>query len=175
MVSRRGEIGMKKILNMFFYIMKYILLILGFVSTLYIIVYMYQRLNKPLTEAVRTFLPYLVLFILFCINLVARQKGVTKNLFYNICCCLVLVTVCYCGYRAIFDQNMIMNEEMGYHINFNYYSDFISPMKIMLYGLSVANICFMFRVKENRDKMDQEIVSVTKEKKVTAKKKGTSK
>lgn len=134
---------MKKILNTFFYIMKHLLLIIAFVSTLYIIVYMYQRLNKSLTDSVRVFVPYAVLFILFCVNLIARQKEVTKNIFYNICCCLVLATICYCGYRAIFDQNMLMNDKMGYGINFNYYSDFISPLKIMLYGLSIANVFLM--------------------------------
>lgn len=139
---------MKKILNMFFYILKHLLLIVAFVMTLYIIVYMYERLNKSLTEAVRVFLPYLVIFILFCINLIARQKGIINNTFYNICCTVVFATFCYCGYRAIFDKSMILNEQMGYSIHFNYFSDIISPMKIMLYGLSVANICFMFQARK---------------------------
>lgn len=143
---------MKKILNGFFYILKHLLLIIAFVSTLYIIVYMYKRLNKSLTESIKVFLPYLVLFILFCINLIARQKGVTNNIFYNITCCLVLVTICYCGYRAIFDNNMLMSNKMEYKIQFNYYSDIISPMKIMLYGLSFANICLMFDQPEKKEK-----------------------
>lgn len=136
--------------------MKHILLIISFVLTLYIIVYMYQRLDKSLTGSIRLFVPYLIIFILFCVNLVARQKGVLNNLFYNICCCLVFAVLCYCGYRAIFDKNMIMNERMGYNINFNYYSDVISPMKIMLYGLSVANICFMFRIKPKSEEVAKE-------------------
>lgn len=154
---------MKKIINMFFYLLKFILLIIAFVSTLYIIVYMYQRLNKSLSESVQVFLPYAVLFILFCVNLVVRQRGVTGNIFYNITCCLVFATLCYCGYRAIFDTNMLMNDKMGYGINFNYYSDIISPMKIMLYGLSIGNVCLMF---DNSKKQPKVIVEKEEEKKV---------
>lgn len=148
---------MKKMLNMFFYVLKHLLLIIAFVSTLYIIVYMYRRLNKDLKESIEVFLPYVAIFVLFCINLIARQKGITKNMFYNICCCLVFATICYCGYRAIFDHNMIMNQEMEYNINFNYYSDFMSPMKIMLYGLCVGNLCFMFLPSQKTVQTIQEL------------------
>ena len=141
---------MKKILNGMFCVLKYVLLISAFVSTLYIVIYMFQRLEKDLTQAASVFIPYLLLFILFCINLVGRQKSVNQNIFYNICCCLVFATITYCGYRAIFDENLLLRAKTKYGIDFNFYNDFIAPMKTMLYGLSIANICFMFHKKEEK-------------------------
>ena len=35
---------------------------------------------------------------------------------------------------------MVVLTRLGYDINFNYFADMIAPMKILLYGLSVANI-----------------------------------
>ena len=50
---------------------------------------------------------------------------------------------------------------MGYNINFSYFNDFISFMKIMLYGLSLANIFFMIHEKEEKPiatKIDLEVL-----------------
>ena len=152
---------MKKLLNYLFYFLKFILLIGCFVSTLYIIVYMYQRLHKDLSESIQVFLPYVVIFVLFAINLIARQKGVNNNIFYNITCCLVFATILFCGYRAIFDKHMIMNAKLGYEINFNYYADVISPMKIMIYGLCIANLCLMFLAPKK--KLGPELAPVVEE------------
>ncbi len=149
---------MKNILNMLFCILKYLLLIVAFVSTLYIMVFMFQRLDKDLLQSYRVFLPYLLLFILFCVNLVARQKSVTHNIFYNICCCLVLATIAYCGYRAIFDDNLLLSGKTSYGIDFDYYNDFIAPMEVMLYGLCIANVCFMFKKKKEKQNIENELV-----------------
>jgi len=142
---------MKKIFNGFFNILKYPLWITSFISTLYIMTYMYQRLEKTVLDAFPVLIPYFILLLLFIFNIVLKQKGVNKNIFYNITCCLVLLTITFVGYRARFDTNMILNERMGYNINFNYYADFLPPLKVMLYGLSLANILLMFHLKEKRE------------------------
>jgi len=101
---------------------------------------MYDRLGKNIAGSIYNFIPFVLLFILFSVNFVLRQKVVNECTFYNITCCLVLVMLLFAIYRTFNDRNMIMVIRLGYDINFNYFSDIIAPMKFMLYGLSASNI-----------------------------------
>ena len=132
------------------YILKFFLFAIAFVSTLYILIYMYHRLGKSLLLAYKVFLPYVLLFITYCINIIADNKRVKKSLFYNVTSVFVFALISFVSYRAIFDTYMLSNIKLGYSINFNYFNDFIIPMKIMLYGLFFTNILLManFKTKE---------------------------
>ena len=144
---------MKKIFNILFYVLKFILLIAAFGLTLFIIIRMDIRLEKSVMSSFESFIPFIVIFILFMVNMIFRQVGVTKNLFYNLTCCLVLSTIVLVSLRAVLDTNMVLNGKYGYGIDFNFFDNFLAYINIMLYGLSVANIFFMFRekdVKENK-------------------------
>ena len=134
---------MIKILNVMLNIFKVIMLLACFVFTFYIILNMYYRLGKNIAGSIYNFIPFVLLFILFSINFVLRQKVVNECTFYNITCCLVLVMLLFAIYRTFNDRNMIMVIRLGYDINFNYFSDIIAPMKFMLYGLSASNILLM--------------------------------
>lgn len=134
---------MIKMLNGLFYGLKYLLLVLSFAFGSYIVLYMYQRLDKPLIDSIFIALPFIILFILFAINMLASQKRVNANLFYNLTCCLVFSVILFIEYRAIFDTNMIANSKLGYNINFNYFADNINAIKIMITGLIVSNLLFM--------------------------------
>lgn len=140
---------MKKILNKMFLVLKFLLLIGAFSITLYIILSMYHRVNKDIVEAVPIFIPYVLVLLLFFINVSTNQNNVNNNLFYNLTCCIVFSCIILIGLRAIFDKKMLLNEIMGYGINFSYFSDFITFMKIMLYGLSMSNVCFMIHERES--------------------------
>ncbi|MCI8346351.1 MAG: hypothetical protein HFJ12_00190 [Bacilli bacterium] len=140
---------MKKILNGLFFILKWILLLSSFAITFYIILSMYDRVNKNLLESASLFIPYILILILFMVNIILKQKSVSKNLFYNLTCCLVFTTIIVVGIRAIIDKNMVLNQIMGYGINFSYFNDFLSFMKVLLYGLSIGNIFFMIHEKED--------------------------
>ena len=145
---------MKNILNTLFYFLKFLLLVSAFSLTLFIMIQMYQRLEKNFLESYRVFLPYLVIFVLFIVNIFARQTTVSKNLFYNITCFISFLTIIVVCLRAILDGNMILREQLGKNINFNFFDDFISYMKLMLYGLSIANIFLMFSSKkETKEKV----------------------
>ncbi len=134
---------MIKMLNGLFYGLKYLLLILSFALGSYIVLYMYQRLDKSLVESITIALPFVILFILFAINMIFSQKSVTTNIFYNLTCCFVFVVILFIEYRAIFDTNMIANSKLGYNINFNYFADNINAIKVMIIGLIVSNILFI--------------------------------
>lgn len=142
---------MTSIINKIFGILKYILLIISFVLTLYIIIYMYHRLNKSLIQSYKIFIPFIMIFILFCTNFLFNKKKVQKNLFYNITCCLVFSLIIFVDYRTIFDTYMLANTKLGYNINFNYFNDFLIPLKIMLYGLSIINVLLMINFKSKKN------------------------
>ena len=82
-------------------------------------------------------------------NFVFKQDRINNNLFYNLTSLLVFVVIIFVCIRSIFDKGMILNKVMGYGINFNYFSDFIVFMEIMLYGLIVSNLLFMLNKKCN--------------------------
>ena len=131
---------MKKVLNNFFYLLKYILFFISLGLTFYIILGMYSRIEKNYFNCINIFIPYLLILVIFCINFIRNQKVVINNIFYNITCVLVFSIIVLVSLRALFDRNMILNQIMGYNINFSYFSDFLVFMKIMLYGLFFGNI-----------------------------------
>ena len=152
---------MKKILNGSFMFLKFILLILGFGLSFFIVLSMYKRVDKNLVESIPIFTPYIIILLIFFINIIFGQKSVNRNLFYNLTCCLVFSCIVIVCLRAILDKNMLLNSIMGYNINFSYFNDFIPFMKIMLYGLSLANIFFMIHEKEEKPiatKIDLEVL-----------------
>ncbi len=134
---------MIKIINGLLNVLKVIMLLVCFVFTFYIIINMYNRLGKDLIDSISNFIPFVLLFILFSINFVFKQKSVNQCTFYNITCCLVFLMLLFSIYRTFNDRNMIMVIRLGYNINFNYFSDMIAPMRFMLYTLSFSNILLM--------------------------------
>ena len=134
---------MIKIINGLLNVLKVIMLLVCFVFTFYIIINMYNRLGKDLIDSISNFIPFVLLFILFSINFVFKQKSVNQCTFYNITCCLVFLMLLFSIYRTFNDKNMIMVIRLGYNINFNYFSDMIAPMRFMLYTLSFSNILLM--------------------------------
>lgn len=150
---------MIKIINVIFSVLKVILLLVSFIFTFFIIMNMYNRLEKEFIGAIFNFIPFLILFILFAINIIFRQKSVNGCLFYNITCCMVFSVILFSVYRTFFDENMVAMIRLGYDINFNYFADVIAPMKAMLYVLSISNVLLMldhiFLNKKNNAKITE--------------------
>ena len=139
---------MVNIINKLFSFLKVILLLVSFVLVLYITMYMYYNLEKqPLgsdfMEFFSNLIPFVLLLIIFVINLVARQKSVNNSIFYNLTSVVVFAAIIFMGYRAMFDQNMVLWHKTDYHINFEYFADQLSQIKVMVYGLIGANVLLM--------------------------------
>lgn len=151
---------MINIINKMFSFLKVILLLAAFMITLYITMYMYYNLEKqPLgsdfMEFFANLLPYIILLVLFVINFVLRQKSVNNSIFYNLTCVIVFGAIIFMGYRALFDENMVLWHKTDYHINFEYFADQLSQIKVMVYGLIGANVLLMiegFLSKEKKEK-----------------------
>lgn len=139
---------MVRLINKLFLVLKFLLLVLAFIVTLYIVMIMYKRLEKNVFEAFFLFLPYVLLIGLFVINIIFKQDSVLDKLFYNLTCTLVFCLIIFVGLRSLFDKNMILNEIMGYGINLLFFSDFIIFMNFLLYGLCVSNLLLMFKFKK---------------------------
>ena len=139
---------MKKIFNALFYVLKFLLLIASFGLTLFVLIRMNVRLEKNMMSILPELIPFVLLLILFIVNMIFKQKGIRENIFYNLTCCLVLATIVCVTLRAVFDTNMVLNEKYGYGVDFNFFDNFVAYINIMLYGLSIANILFMFREKD---------------------------
>ncbi len=160
---------MVKILNGMFYFLKFVLLLAAFGTSLYVLIAMYQRLEKDMINLIYVFIPYIVILVLFIINMFFRQTGVTKNVFYNITCCLVFFTIAFLALRSVFDVNMIYRWKNTYHINFNFYSDVLTFINVMIYGLCIANVFLMFSessFKLNKKKENNKGSTLKKEKPV---------
>ena len=134
---------MKKVLNGMVSVLKLILLFASFVLTFYIVMAMYQRLEKNIIDALDIFIPYVVLLILLLLNHVLGQKNVTSNIFYNITCCLVFSLFIFVSYRTMFDNHMILSLKNSYNMSFQFFSDMISPFKALLYLLIMSNVCLI--------------------------------
>ncbi len=143
---------MKKILNGLFYVLQLLLLIISFAGTLYVILQMNARLEKNFMENFNVFIPFLLLFVLLIINIFANQKSVKDNLFYNITSTLSFTTIIIVALRAILDNNLILHNVTTYQIDFTYFANFLPFLKILLYGLSIANVLLMFHLKESTSK-----------------------
>lgn len=148
---------MIKILNKMFYYIKNLVLPFLLVVTIYIVMMMFQRLEKEpfganFFEFLEVILPYIVLLILLLVNTFLRQDVVRNNLFYNLVSFMVVGTIGIFCYRAILDKNMLMWHKYKYDINFTYFTDQIAPMKVMLYLLSFSNVMLIIKGYFNNNK-----------------------
>ena len=144
---------MEKIINGIFSVLKYLLMVVSFVLTFYVVMFMFKRLEKDYLGTLEVFIPYILLLVTFTINLLFDQKKVTQNLFYNLTCCLVFGVLIFAGYRAIFDEYLLSGIKMGYNINFNYYADMLAPLRSMLYLLIGSNIMLMLSGMKDKKKV----------------------
>ncbi len=139
---------MVKLLNKLLIILKNNFLPINLLASIYIVIFMFKRLAKDvfgqnLMEFLAIVFPYFLLLILNIVNIFLKQKSVNDNLFYNATSFFVSITILIFCYRALFDKNMFLWYKYGYNINFNYFSDQIAAIKVMLYGLSIGNILLM--------------------------------
>ena len=140
---------MNRKLNIFLNILKVILLIISFSLVVYIIIGTNYRLNNSLFNSILYLAPFVILLFIYVLNFIFKQDRINSNLFYILTSLLVFIVIIFVCIRAICDNGMLLNKVMGYGINFNYFSDFIIFMEIMLYGLIVSNLLFMLNKKSN--------------------------
>lgn len=139
---------MIKLLNKLFYYLKNFLLPILFVITMYIVMYMSNRLGKNIfgdgfLEFFSVLLPFVSLIFCWILNIILKQESIKDNIFYNFVSFFAMLTIFVFCYRTVFDKNMIMWHKYGYNINFNYFSDQLIVIRVLLYCLLLVNILLM--------------------------------
>lgn len=154
---------MNKILNKLLLGFKNIILPIIMLIVIYIVIYMFRRLDKEIfgknfLEFLKVILPFIILIFLNIINIILGHDEVRDNTFYNITSFLAFFTMAIFCYRALFDSNMYFWHKYDYHINFNYFADQIAPVKVMLYGLILADILLIICHYMKEEKVKKVIV-----------------
>lgn len=139
---------MNRTLKLLLNVYKFLFLFISFGLSIYIVMGMSFRLGNDLFSSILYLVPFVILLVIYVLNFVFKQDRINGNLFYSLTSLLVYTVIIIVCIRAIFDKGMILNKVMGYGINFNYFSDFIVFMEIMLYGLIISNLLFMLNKKK---------------------------
>lgn len=143
---------MKEILAKLFGFLKYILLVISFGLVLFGIMTTYSRLEKPLTDAIGVFLPFLLVLLSFLATLIMGSKLSNSNLLFNFVSCFVFVDTIIIGLRSMFDKSMLLYYK--YQINYNpsFFSDNLSAIEVMLYMVFAANVILIICDLLTKDK-----------------------
>lgn len=135
----------KLVLNVY----KFLFLFIAFGLSVYITIGMSYRLGNSLFSGILYLIPFIILLVIYVLNFVFKQDRINGNLFYILTSLLVYFVIIFVCIRTLADKGMVLNKVMGYGINFNYFSDFIVFMEVMLYGLIISNLLFMLNKKSN--------------------------
>ena len=150
---------MKDVLAKLFGFLKYILLMVSFGLIFFGIMTTYSRLEKPLTDAVSIFLPFVLVLLSFIVTMIMNSNLYNSKLLFNFVSCLVFVVTIIIGLRSIFDKNMLLFYK--YQINFNptFFADNLSAIEFMLYMIFTANVLLIIcdlLTKSNKAKISVE-------------------
>lgn len=130
---------MNKILAKMFGILKILLFILSIMSVLFGILSTYSRLEKSLLDAISIFIPFILLLVIYIVNLIRRDSKINDNLFLNFVSCIVFTAIIVFGVRAKLDTNMVLYYKYGINYNPSFFSDNLTFVVSMLYCLIVSN------------------------------------
>lgn len=155
---------MKVLLCRLFGFFKYLLLVISFGLVLYGIMATYSRLEKPLTDAGGVFIPFVLVLVVFIVNLFVKGKNVRENLFFNFVSCFVFVVSIIICLRAMLDKNMILFYK--YQINFNpsFFADNLSAIEILLYMIAVSDIILIICDLISKEKTAKHVLGTKKDK-----------
>lgn len=130
---------MNKILAKMFGILKILLFILSIMSVLFGILSTYSRLEKSLLDAISVFIPFILLLVIYIVNLFRRDSKINDNLLLNFVSCIVFAAIIVFGVRAKLDTNMVLYHKYGINYNPSFFSDNLTFVVSMLYCLIVSN------------------------------------
>ena len=74
---------MNKVLSKMFEFLKIILFILATMAILFGILSTYSRLEKSLLDAISVFIPFILLLVIYIVNLIRRDSKINDNLLLN--------------------------------------------------------------------------------------------
>ena len=145
---------MSKILSRMFNLLKYILLVVSFLIILYGIFVTYRRLDKNITDAIPLIIPFILVFVVFVINIFIKSNVIRDNLLFNFVSVLLFAVIIVIGLRAKFDTNMLIYYKYKVKYNPLYLSDNLSFIKISLYLLFASDLLFIISSFFEKNKIE---------------------
>lgn len=116
------------------------MIVVAFLLIFWGITFTYQRLEKPLSESITVIFPFVLVFVIFVINLFVSKKSCSGNLLFNFGTLLILVVVILIGVRAKFDTNMLIYYKYNISYNSAYLADNLAMIESMLYIIFASNV-----------------------------------
>lgn len=149
---------MDKILSKLFGFLKYILLIIAFGLVFFGIMKTYARLEKPLTDAIDVFIPFVFVLLMYILNLFKKNKYISDNLFFNFVSVVTFIVIIIIGLRALFDTNMVLWYRYNTEFNPDYFADNLSLINALLYMIGSTNVLLFICGLVDRDKKKKVII-----------------
>ncbi len=136
---------MNNIVNKILFCSKIVLLLIAFTITLYILLMRMDSYDLSTMSIFPLFIPLLLVLIAFVFSIFLNIGK--DNIFFNIVCVLVLLSIVIIDYRTVFDSNIISKTAL----NIYFFDSFTNKIKFMLYLLFVSN--FLIMIYEKKDKI----------------------
>ena len=147
---------MSNIFSKLFFYLRYILIVVAFLLIFWGITFTYQRLEKPLSESFNVLLPFVLVFVVFIVNLFVAKRDCSENLLFNFGTVLILLVVILVGLRAKFDTNMLIYYKYNISYNSAYLADNLAMIESMLYIIFGSNVLFIIGNCFNKKEKEQD-------------------
>ena len=135
---------MTKLINKILFYTKVVFLLIAFAITLYILLMRMDINELSVFSIFPLFIPLLLVLIVFVFSFFLNIGN--DNIFFNLTCVLVLLSIIIIDYRTIFDSNIISSVK----ININFFERQINKIQIMLYLIFISNILLVIYNKKNK-------------------------
>ncbi len=148
---------MIKIFNYLLNFIKIVLILVSFTLVSYISLFMYKDLNKDilhnyLLEFSLILLPFIILIFIYIYTLISKNKTVNENMYFslvNFICLSAILVICL---RTIFDKNIVEYYLHDVSISYNYFTDYLSFIKVMIYSLIISHLLLIIKSKSIKKK-----------------------
>ena len=148
---------MIKIFNYLLNFIKVVLILVSFTLVSYISLFMYKDLNKDilhnyLLEFSLILLPFIILIFIYIYTLISKNKTVNENMYFslvNFICLSAILVICL---RTIFDKNIVEHYLHDVSISYNYFTDYLSFIKVMIYSLIISHLLLIIKSKSIKKK-----------------------
>lgn len=135
---------MDKLINQVLFYMKIIFLLIAFTMTLYILFVKMDLYGLSIFSMLPLFIPLLLVLVMFVFSFFLNLGK--NNMFFNVICILVLVSIILIDYRTLFDNNILSKTK----INAYYFDLSTNRMKIMLYLTFISNVLLIIYDKKKK-------------------------
>lgn len=135
---------MDKIINKVLFYTKIIFLLIIFTITLYILFMKIDSYNLSIIAIFPLFIPLFLVLIVFVFSFFLNVGN--NNIFFNVACVVMLLSIILVDYRTIFDDNIISKSKF----NFQYFDLSTLKMQIMLYLAFISNVLLIIGEKKKK-------------------------